>query len=90
MLLQNLSGIILGYLTGYFFRLNFQNKITIIIEVGLHNTALALLIAGNLLRNAEMQKPIMVYAMFTFFSTLLFAWLIKTIALKFIEKKPSI
>ena len=88
-LFQNLSGIILGYLTGYFFRLDFQNKITIIIEVGLHNTALALLIAGNLVRNAEMQKPIMVYAMFTFFSTLLFAWLIKTIALKFIEKKSS-
>ncbi len=86
-LLQNFSGIILGYITGFLFNLNFQNKITIIIEVGLHNTALALLIAGNLLKNNEMQKPIMVYAMFTFFSTLLFAWLIKTIALKFIEKE---
>lgn len=86
-LLQNFSGILLGYITGHIFNLNFQNKITIIIEVGLHNTALALLIAGNILRNNEMQKPVMVYAIFTFFSTLLFAWLIKTIALKFIEKK---
>jgi BASS family bile acid:Na+ symporter len=85
-LLQNFSGILLGYLTGYIFKLSFQNKITIIIEVGLHNTALALLIAGNILHNAEMQKPILVYAMFTFFSTLLFAWLIKTVALRFIEK----
>lgn len=89
-LLQNFSGILLGYLTGFLFKLSFQNKITIIIEVGLHNTALALLIAGNLLRNVEMQKPVLVYAMFTFFSTLLFAWLIKTIALKFIEKQPSV
>ncbi|MDI1235327.1 MAG: bile acid:sodium symporter family protein [bacterium] len=89
-LLQNLSGILLGYLTGYLFRLDFQNKITIIIEVGLHNTALALLIAGNLLRNNEMQKPIMVYAMFTFFSTLLFTWLIKTLAIRIIEKRKTI
>ncbi len=89
-LLQNFSGILLGYLTGYIFNLGFQNKITIIIEVGLHNTALALLIAGNLLKNVEMQKPIMVYAIFTFFSTLLFAWLIKMVALKFIEKNKTV
>ncbi len=87
MLAQNFSGILLGYLTGLIFSLSFNNKITIIIEVGLHNTALALLVAGNLLHNSEMQKPVMVYAMFTFISTLIFGWLIKTIALKFIEKK---
>lgn len=88
-LAQNFSGILLGYLTGLIFNLEFNNKITIIIEVGLHNTALALLIAGNLLRNAEMQKPVMVYAMFTFISTLFFGWLIKTLALRFIEKKKQ-
>lgn len=86
-LAQNFSGILLGYLTGLVFNLSFNNKITIIIEVGLHNTALALLVAGNLLQNSEMQKPVMVYAMFTFISTLFFGWLIKTLALKFIEKK---
>jgi BASS family bile acid:Na+ symporter len=69
------------------FKIDFKNKITIIVEVGLQNTALALLIAGNILKNTEMQKPAMVYAIFTFFSTLLFGWLIKTIASKFIEKK---
>lgn len=86
-LLLNFSGMFLGYLAGYLMKVNFQNKITIIIEVGLQNTALALLVAGNILHNNEMQKPGLVYAMFTFASTFIFGWLIKTIASKWIEKK---
>lgn len=86
-LLLNFSSMILGYILGMFFKIDFKNKITIIVEVGLQNTALALLIAGNILKNTEMQKPAMVYAIFTFISTFIFGWLIKTIALKFIEKK---
>jgi bile acid:Na+ symporter, BASS family len=86
-LMLNFFSMIFGYILGLFFKIDFKNKITIIVEVGLQNTALALLIAGNILKNTEMQKPAMVYAIFTFFSTLLFGWLIKTIASKFIEKK---
>jgi BASS family bile acid:Na+ symporter len=86
-LLLNFSSMILGYILGMLFKIDFKNKITIIVEVGLQNTALALLIAGNILKNTEMQKPAMVYAIFTFISTFVFGWLIKTIALKFIEKK---
>jgi BASS family bile acid:Na+ symporter len=86
-LLLNFFSMILGYVLGMLFKIDFKNKITIIVEVGLQNTALALLIAGNILKNTEMQKPAMVYAIFTFVSTFVFGWLIKTIASKFIEKK---
>jgi BASS family bile acid:Na+ symporter len=86
-LMLNFFSMVLGYILGLLFKINFKNKITIIVEVGLQNTALALLIAGNILKNTEMQKPAMVYAIFTFISTFVFGWLIKTIASKFIEKK---
>ena len=49
------------------------SSLTIGIEVGLQNTALALLIASVLLANSEMSKPALVYAMFSFFTTLAFA-----------------
>jgi len=50
--------------------------LTIGIEVGLQNTALALLIASEFLSNSAMSKPALIYAMFSFFTTLLFAWII--------------
>ncbi len=82
-LILNFSGMLVGFLTSSAFRISLQDKVTIMVEVGLHNTALALLVAGNILKNPEMQKPAMVYAMFTFFSTLLFAWIIKVVAEKY-------
>ena len=54
-----------------------HNQYTIAIEVGLHNTALALLVAGTIIKSAEMEKPALVYAMFTFFSSFLFIFVIK-------------
>lgn len=81
-LLLNFSGMFLGYLLGAVFGANLQNKVTVMVEVGLQNTALALLVAGNILKNTEMQKPAMVYAILTFFSTLIFAWLIRNISLR--------
>lgn len=44
------------------------------IEVGLQNTALALLVSGTLLGNSEMTKPALVFGIFTFFTTLAFGW----------------
>lgn len=85
-ILLNFAGMILGYLLGSFYTISLQNKVTIMVEVGLQNTALALLVAGNILKNAEMQKPAMVYAMLTFFSTLVFAWLIKTLSIRLAKK----
>jgi BASS family bile acid:Na+ symporter len=70
----NILGMFAGYYIAGITRLQLKNRITIAIEVGLHNTALALVVAGTLLKNYEMQKPILVYAMFTFFTALIFAW----------------
>lgn len=47
---------------------------TIGIEVGLQNTTLALLISSTILHNNDMSKPAIVFAMFTFFTTLLFGF----------------
>ncbi len=49
---------------------------TIGIEVGLQNTTLAILITSVLLNNNEMSQPALVFAMFTFFTTLIFAIII--------------
>ena len=86
-LMLNFSGMFLGYLLGSSFKTSLQNKVTIMVEVGLQNTALALLIAGNILHNDNMQKPAMVYAILTFFSTLIFAWIIKTVSLRVVDQK---
>jgi BASS family bile acid:Na+ symporter len=62
-------------------RLTLRDAFTIAIEVSLHNTTLALLIAGTLLKNQDMVKPALVYSMFSFWSALLFGiitkWLYK-------------
>jgi len=67
---------LVGFISGWFVRLNFKNRITIAVEVGLHNTALALLIAGDKLANAAMEKPALVYALYSFVITFLVAWTI--------------
>lgn len=72
----NVLSMLIGYLAGTGFRLNFKNRITISVEVGLHNTALALLIAGDKLKIPAMEKPALVYALFSFLITFLVAWLL--------------
>jgi BASS family bile acid:Na+ symporter len=73
----NILAMLAGYFISKLMRLNFRNQFTIAIEVGLHNTALALLVAGTILQSPEMEKPALVYAMFTFFSAFLFIYIIK-------------
>lgn len=72
----NVLSMLLGYLAGMAVRLEFRNRITIAVEVGLHNTALALLIAGDKLGNSTMEKPALVYALFSFFITFAVAWVL--------------
>lgn len=79
MLLLNLAAMLLGFYVSGFFRVSFKDQYTTSIEVGLHNTALALLIAGTILRLPDMEKPALVYAMFSFFTAIIFVWLIKRI-----------
>jgi BASS family bile acid:Na+ symporter len=76
-LLLNVLAMTIGYFISKLMKLSYRNQYTISIEVGLHNTALALLVAGSILKSAEMQKPALVYAMFTFFSAFLFVFVIK-------------
>jgi BASS family bile acid:Na+ symporter len=76
-LLLNISAMTIGYYISKLMRLEFRNQFTIAIEVGLHNTALALLVAGTILQSPQMEKPALVYAMFTFFSAFLFVYIIK-------------
>lgn len=72
----NVSSMLVGFVAGLLFTLDFRNRITIAVEVGLHNTALALLIAGDKLSNHQMEKPALVYAMFSFVITFAIAWLL--------------
>jgi BASS family bile acid:Na+ symporter len=76
-LLLNLLAMLAGYYISKLMKLDFRNQYTIAIEVGLHNTALALLVAGTILQSPEMEKPALVYALFTFFSAILFIYAIK-------------
>lgn len=55
--------------------LNQSASSTIGIEVGLQNTALAILIAGTIIGNNEMTKPALVFALFSFFTTLTFGFM---------------
>jgi len=70
----NIIGMYSGFFAARLMKLELKNRVTIAIEVGLQNTALALVVAGSMLKNSEMEKPILVYAMFTFFTAILFAW----------------
>ncbi len=55
--------------------INDQRKsVTIGIEVGLQNTALALLVATVLLGNETLGKPAVIYSGFSFFTTYAFGW----------------
>ena len=72
----NVGAILLGHAVAAIFGMSFRNATTIAIEIGLHNTALALLVAGEFLGNSDMEKPALVYALYSFFITygLSIAW----------------
>ncbi|NBC09894.1 MAG: bile acid:sodium symporter family protein [Bacteroidetes bacterium] len=53
------------------------SAITIGIEVGLQNTTLALLVSSVILSSNEIAKPTLVYAIFSFFTTVAFGYLLK-------------
>jgi BASS family bile acid:Na+ symporter len=70
----NVGSMLIGYLAAALGKLSLKNRITIAVEVGLHNTALALLIAGDKLEIPAMEKPALVYALYSFVITFLVAW----------------
>jgi BASS family bile acid:Na+ symporter len=53
-----------------------KQSLTLAIEVGLQNTALAILLASLVFQSQTVAKPALVFALFTFFTTLLFSFMI--------------
>ncbi len=76
-LLLNLLCMSWGFFLGLITRLGTRNSYTIGIEASVHNTTLAFLIAGTLLHNGELVKPALIYAMFSFWTTVIYSILIK-------------
>ncbi|WP_020571181.1 bile acid:sodium symporter family protein [Neolewinella persica] len=75
-LLVNFAALFSGYVFGRLFGFGRNDQLTLGVEVGIQNTSLAFLITSTLLANEQMLKPALVYAMFTFFSGLLYGlWL---------------
>ncbi|MFO7935194.1 MAG: bile acid:sodium symporter family protein [Bacteroidales bacterium] len=81
-LLLNIVAMLAGLLVASLIRLKLVNRFTITIEVGLQNSALAIFVATNLLNSRSMALVPVVYGSFTFFSTLLFAWIVKRIIMR--------
>lgn len=79
-LLLNMVAMASGFLVARALRLAVKNQFTIAIEVGLQNSALAIVVAMTLLRSHSMALVPVVYGSFSFFSTLLFGWIVKKVA----------
>lgn len=60
-----------------------RDRLTAAVESGVHNTALAILIAGTLIKNQEMVKPILIYALISFW----LAWLFGYLSNRFLKQK---
>jgi len=82
----NVLSMLLGFAVGIPFALSYRNRITIAIEVGLHNTALALLIAGDKLQNPTMEKPALVYALYSVVVTFTVGYLLVLFREKVLKK----
>lgn len=79
-LLLNAAAMLSGLLIARLIKLHVKNQFTISIEVGLQNSALAIFVAATLLKSNPMALVAVVYGSFTFFSTLLFGWMVKKIS----------
>ena len=76
-LLFNAFGLTIGYFIPKMLRLKQNTSMTIGIEVGLQNTSLAFLVIGAFIQNTAMQQPALVYALFSFWTAILFALIVK-------------
>lgn len=73
-LMQNMACLFTGYFALRYMKMSHPSRLTAAMESGVQNTTLAFLIAGNMLGNAEMVKPALVYSMFSFWTACIFAW----------------
>lgn len=73
----NLGGFIAGMAMGLFGKTGLRTSWTIGVEVALQNTTLALLVGGTLIQSNDMVKPALVYALFSFWTALLYGVVVK-------------
>ncbi|MFB6246124.1 MAG: bile acid:sodium symporter family protein [Candidatus Pacearchaeota archaeon] len=78
----HVAALFMGLGNAKLFGVEKKSAMTIGIEVGLQNTALALLVASSVLESDIMSQPALVYAIFSFFTTAAFALGIKKWFLK--------
>jgi bile acid:Na+ symporter, BASS family len=76
-LLFNLGCATLGFLLARLGGVKKDGQYTIAIEISLQNSAIAIFIASSLLEQPKVSLVAVVYSSFTFFSTALWAWLIR-------------
>lgn len=83
--LLNIGGLLSGFLMAWLFKLGNRNRMTISVEIGLHNTALAIAIATSqyMLDDRSMAIPATVYAMFSFFTAVAWAAFVRRHAIAF-------
>ncbi|MFT6746397.1 MAG: BASS family bile acid:Na+ symporter [Glaciecola sp.] len=77
LVLFNVFGLIIGFLISKALRLKQNTSMTIGVEVGLQNTALAFIVIGSFIQNTEIQQPVLVYALFSFWTTALFGLIVR-------------
>lgn len=75
-LLLNVGCFLVGYFVSRLFNLGIRNYITISIESAVHNTTIAFLVAEILLGKPVFSKVPLVYAMFSFWTAVLFTILL--------------
>ncbi len=73
-LLLNIITLALGYLTARLFKLNLKSAISITVESGIQNGALAFVIATSILNNIEMGIPTAAYAIWMYITGGILMW----------------
>jgi len=78
-LLLNILAMLAGFFSGYFMRLSKDKLITLSVEVGIQNSALAITIASSplFLNNTIIALPAVIYGLITFVNAVIFGYLIQ-------------
>lgn len=78
-LILNIGAMTIGYLLSRLMRRDVKDQITLTVEIGIQNTALAITLAGSslFLNNYVMAIPAVVYGFFTFATAVIFGYLIR-------------
>jgi bile acid:Na+ symporter, BASS family len=74
LLVVNFVSLLIGFFVPRRWGVSFRDAFTIGIEMGVQNAGLAILIGDVFLANHEFSKPALIYAMFSFFTTVAFAF----------------